>query len=320
MNRKHIVAALMLTLIMIGVGTAFVQPQEAHALEAFIHKVKSDCASIQLGITLVHRNDDNAGGEDWFRMIVYEREAWVYPSTYLAQVDERITGSQSPFYWLTHRIETVTHRGRYTIEIWDLDKNGNPVEMLDQVHHECGTGVSWRGNQVQGPGAIHTLNPAPNSENRRELPYPNCSVLVPFYTTNTAPEPGVIVFTWSDQPQRDVDNPREWHAMTLTVGTGDYFVGGIMQGFNHIFSMPCGVYINAYFIPDSTKLQYLMPSQYWPNTSYGTGVIPSEAQAPYYTVFPLNGAQRSDPDAPPTSTPRPATATPIPSPTPSATP
>ncbi len=314
MGRKNTILLITLAALAALTAVLIAQPREALALQAHVDKVKSDCVSVQFGITLIHRTEDNDDGQDRFRMYLYENEPWHdNDNGRLTVIDEGIVAEQSPFYWVTNRIEAPTYRGRFTVELWDLDKNGNPVELLDQVNYDCGNEVAWRGISADGPASLNTLAPNPNTENTRELPYGTCTVRMPVNTTNVAPESGAVIITWSAGPDRDA---AEFHYKTREVEEGFYFNGDIAD--HSLFSVPCGVYIRMYFQPDSTKLVYQMPSQYWPNSSYGAGTDANVDGAVFHTVFPLNGPQRTDPDAPPTYPPRPATATPIPSETPTA--
>lgn len=316
MRRAVIVVAVMIVVVG-AVLAASVQPTQA--LEAHISKVKSDCVSLEMGVTLFWRMSDNDNDEDVFRVFIYEREAFA-DTTAITIFDERIVEEQSPFYWKTHRISAPTYRGRYTIEIWDVNDVGDPWTLLDQVHYECSTGISWRGgDDIEGAGSIHTLEP-PDGLNVKEPPF-GCGVEMPIFTTNQAPEDGAIILTWSGGLDR---NSPEYHWRTIEVSAGDYFTGDPERegGENDQINVPCGVYMRMFYQPNSTKILYQMHSQYWPDRSYGTSMEPASLQAPFHTYFPLNGPPRTDPDAPPTPTSRPVTPTPTPTPdgTPTATP
>jgi len=305
--RRRIWYGLLALMVFAAALAAGLRPQPVEALRGHIAKIKSDCNSVELGITLVWTTSDNNQGEDRFRLYVYEREASI-PAVPRFVQDEAIVRDQSPFYWVTHRINAPTFRGRYTVELWDLDKNGNPSNMVDQVHYECSLNASWRGTAESVGGIVRTLdmtgaaNLAP--------PFANCEMYMPLYTTNQAPESGAVLVMWSGGPDREY---LEYHWATIPVAAGDYFNGKDNRSYIRV---PCGVYIRVYFQPDSTKLVFQMPSQYWPNSSYGTGMQDGKTLQSYHTVFPLDGPPRTDPEAPPTSTPRPVTPTPLPSATP----
>ncbi len=308
---RRVVLGLLAAIVVLGVILS-VNVQPTQALQAHIYKIKSDCNSVELGITLVWRKADNDQGQDRFRLMVFQREVWA-PIQPLYQIDEGITENQSPFSWVTHRIPAPTHRGRYTIEVWDLDWAGNPFQLIDQVHYECSNNVSWRGGTIDGgPGRYRTPDPTQAALNAP--PFGTCEAWMPLYTTNRAPESGAIILVWSGLPRRDAP---EFHWRTIPVAQGDYFTGEWVKG--HMFKVPCGVYIRAYFQPDSTKLLYQMPSQYWPDRSYGVPMQADSTGPSYHTVFPLNGPPRTDEGAPPTATPRPVTPTPVPTITPTPT-
>jgi hypothetical protein len=94
-------------------------------------------------------------------------------------------------------------------------------------------------------------------------PFPaliTCYSRTPFYTTNGAPEAGAVVIMWTYGTER---GEQEYHLQTIPVGYGDTF---------DMFEVttPCSTYLRVYFQPDSTKLLYYMPSQFWPHDLYGT--------------------------------------------------
>jgi hypothetical protein len=195
--------------------------------------------------------------------------------------------------------------------------------LLDQVHYECSTGISWRGGDVEGAGSIHTLEP-PDGVASKNPPF-GCGVEMPIFTTNQAPESGAVIITWSGVPDRDDVYFQEYHWRTIEVAAGDYFngvPGGEPTPEEDWFHVPCGVYLWLYYQPDSTKILYHMPSQHWPDRPFGAYMLERELPEPYHTFFPLDGPPRTDVDAPPSPTPRPMTPTPTPdgTTTPTATP
>lgn len=292
---------------LIGAALAFtlaIRPEPAHALQAAINKVKGDYGSVEAGITLIWENADDSARRDWFRLKVYA--SGQTSATPIAQFDEKISPAQSPFYWNTHRIPAISTNGRYIVELWEIDKNGTEFFMIDQVVHDSFAHLSWRGGEIQGIAGTHTL-PPPQED---QIPlYPGCSMYMPIYTTNMAPESGAVLVVWTGNPDHD-DGERDenvWY--TFQVAKGDYFTGHDAKG--HVIPVPCGLYIRLYFQPDSTQALYLMPSQYWP-AEYGTGMLPNKTLMSYHTLFPLDGPVRTDAEAQPTSTPRPSTPTPLP--------
>ncbi len=292
--------------------TLSVQPQPARALQASIHKVKGDYVSIEASVSLIWENADDSAGRDWFRVKVYAQGQT--NATPLAQFDEKITADQSPYYWVTHRVPALNSNGRYIIELWEINKNGKELFIIDQVVYDTFANKSWRGGDITGAAATHT----PVYIQQDQIPlYPGCVMYMPIYTTNQAPEAGAVLVVWTGNPAHaeGVRDENIWY--TFHVARGDYFTGHDSDG--HAIPVPCGLYIRLYFQPDSTKQLYLMPSQYWP-AEYGTGMQNNHSMMSYHTVFPLDGPPRTDAEAQPTSTPKPATATPIPTATPTVIP
>ncbi len=67
--RRRLIAALIALALLMGLVLASASP--AQALNTFISKVKSDCASVQAEITLIWTHDDG-GGYDRFRLEFYD--------------------------------------------------------------------------------------------------------------------------------------------------------------------------------------------------------------------------------------------------------
>jgi hypothetical protein len=270
------------------VAAALIQPpRQATALEAWIEKGKSDCASIEVAVTLLYTRDDTGaeGNRDFFKIVLYDGTL----GHFLYEIPESITDEQSPFYWQTGRIPTAAYDGLYRVEMWDTDDHGNRQRMIDQAYVQCQTQNNWRASP---PG----ITPAAVPDDHYEV---TCHSRTPLYTTNGAPEPGVVIMVWTLGTERGTT---EYHLQTIPVNTGDMFDG--LE-----FSVPCDVYLRVYYQPDSTKLLYYMPSQYWPHDLYGTADHEFEVGPIYHTFFPLNGPVRGA-----TSTPTPSIPTVTPTP------
>ncbi|HEC23663.1 MAG TPA: hypothetical protein ENI95_12190 [Chloroflexi bacterium] len=286
--RRRMLSILLLAALLSLI--TLIRPRPARALQAWFTKGASDCASIAASITLVYQTDDSTTGEhrDNFRLEIYDGTL----GHIMASVNESITQEQSPFYWVTHRIEAASYNGLYRIEVWDTDGNGDRVRLVEQAYYQCNTGNSWR-----------TLNPIDENPN---IPEVTCYARVPLYTTNTAPEPGVIIMMWTYSEERPAP---EYHLATRPVQPGDSLD-------NIELRAPCGTYLRLYYMPDSTRLLYSMPSQYYPHSLYGVPTSPPggpEVLAPaYYPFFPFDGLPRN---VTPSPTPE-ATATPEPTATP----
>lgn len=260
------------TAVLLGVLALIAQPGEpAHAMQAYLDKVKSDCSSIQASITLVYNHDDTGGGDlrDHFRLEIYDRA-----NNRLATIDESITNEQSPFYWQTGRIPAAAFDGKYKIEVYDTNDQGGSQGRIEQVWHDCTTDLSWRESQPQDTETGY-------------VPEVTCWARVPVWTTNHAPERGAVVAVWSYYPEREEDNPeyREYLVTSMRVLQGQSLDYNELQA-------PCDSYLKLYFQPDSTKILYYMPSQYWPHDSYGVPDKAGEVGPIYYTVFPLDGAEK----------------------------
>ena len=267
------------------------------ALSAWFAKGKSDCSSVDSAITLTYTHDDTGDDEDrdHFRLELYDN----FTGTLLASIDESITREQSPFYWQTGRlIAAVTlpeekikkkeGRGIYRIEVWDTDDKGNKVNRVEHVFLQCETNESWREDP---PHVTQEVNVPPSIE---------CYARMRVYTTNRAPEDGAIVVQWTLGPSRDEDI--EYHLYSIPVSRGDTFDG------DQELNVPCGQYIRLYYQPNSTKLLYYLPSQYYPHDLYGSELDENDVGPIYHTFFPLDGPSRN------------ATATPSPTPSPSPSP
>lgn len=282
--------------LLAGTVLAARPPQETHALQAWLQKAKSDCESLQAAITLVYTHDDTGDAEyrDFFKLEIYDEAG-----NFLAHIDESILQEQSPFYWQTGRIPANPFNGKYKLVMLDTDDKGNMIRRIERVWHDCTTGYSWR-----------TEKPLPDDP---DIPEVTCWAWVPIFTTNLAPEDGAVVALWSYLKERDKDDPeyREFHLSTIDVAPNE----GLDE---YWLRAPCGTYLKLYFQPDSTKLIYYMPSQYWPHDSYGVPDDENDVGPVYYTFFPLDGPIRPEILA---QTPQPtATPTQTPTPTPTATP
>ncbi len=289
MRRRMII--LLAALALVSVSLAAQPPDETYALQAYLEKAKSDCLSLQAAITLTYNHDDTGDEEnrDYFRLEVYDMADHL-----LAHVEESITQEQSPFYWQTGRLPAAPWNGKYLIVVLDTNDKDKEIRRIERVLYDCTTDYSWREDK-----------PVPREKNK-ELPDPDCYAWAPIFTTNLAPEDGAVLIMWSYDPVR-IDNPEfvEYHLVTIDVMPN--------TGLDHaLLYAPCGTYLRAYFQPDSTKMLYYMPSQYWPHDIYGVPKEHNELGPVYYTFFPLDGPPR---DEFPTLTPAP-TLTPLPTLTP----
>jgi hypothetical protein len=284
MRRRIMLLALTVVTVISGV---LATPRPAQALRAWYYKGVSDCASIAAGITLIYSTDDTVGDDehrDYFQLEVYDGTL----GHELAHIEESITEEISPFNWVTHRIEAASYNGLYRFEVWDTNANGDRLRLVEEAYYQCNTGNSWR-------------PPSDERPDDPEMPNVECYMRVPLYSTNTAPEPGVIVMMWTYSAERP--GP-EYHLATRPVAKGDSLDELEVRA-------PCGTYLRLYFVPDSTRLLYSMPSQYYPHSPYGVPEGEPESVAPSYnTVFPFNDLPR---DVTPSPTP---TETPTPTPTP----
>jgi|GEM_PF-2559180 len=288
MRRRMVMTFAASLALAAAVLLAEVRPTEA--LSATIVKGKSDCASIELGITLVYNQDDTGGSDlrDHFKLEIYDKDL----GHLIAQIKESILQEQSPFYWQTGRIPGATYQGDYRIEMWDTNDKGEKLRRIDQAYLQCSTQNMWRDFPVE------------TTPRYEDYPAITCYSRIPIWTTNGAPEKGAVIINYTFGTER---TDQEWQITTLTVNPGDTLD-------NTEVSVPCGTYIRIYYQPDSTKLLYYMPSQYWPHNLYGSLNDANSLGPIYNTFFPLNGPLRGNATYTPTATS--ATWTPTPSGTP----
>ena len=256
--RRRLIAALIALALLAGLVLASASP--ARALNTFISKVKSDCASVQAEITLIWTHDDG-GGYDRFRLEFYDAGS----GRLISAVNEQIAQQQSPWFWQTHRVESGASNWHYRLEMWDIDGAGNKLNRLDTVEHDCVTHASWR--PLEQPVAKT-----------------DCSAWMSFYTTNMAPEDGTLTVVWSygRSPQEELN-----HFLAVwPIQKGE----GLDSG--DFLQVPCNVYIKLFYQPYSTKQLYFMPSQFWPNEGYGTSYVAGGWTPRYYTYFPLDAPPR----------------------------
>jgi len=275
--------------LLYAAGLLLGRPPAAMALEAYIEKGKSDCASVEVAVTLIYSHDDTGAPEnrDMFKLVVYDGTT----GAQLYEIAESISQDQSPFYWQTGRIPTAAYNGLYRVEMWDTDDKYVRQRRIDQVYVQCQTQNNWRANPVPLTAAV-----VPDEHYQV-----TCYSRMPLYSTNGAPETGVVIVMWTLGTQRN-ESSVEYHLQTIPVEPGDTLDGEEIR-------TPCSTYIRVYFQPDSTKLLYYMPSQYWPHNLYGTADHDFELGPVYHTFFPLNGPVRG---ATPTPTPSIPTVTPTP--------
>jgi hypothetical protein len=266
-------------------------PKPTSAMTATIDKGKSDCSAAELGITLTYSQDDTTDADlrDYFQLEIYDNNT----GGQLVSIKESITHNQSPFFWQTGRLTgAIDPRSLYRIELWDLDAGGNKLRRIERVFLQCSTQNMWRDTPPQ-------LTPPPTTT---VYPAMTCTARVPIWTTNRAPENGAVIFQWAYGSDRSY---QEFHISAAEVKKGDTFDLSEVE-------VPCGVYLRLYFQPDSNKLVYYMPSQYWPHDVYGTPTTQGQVGPIYHTFFPLNGPNRyatTTPTPKPTVTPT-VTATP----------
>jgi hypothetical protein len=247
-------------------GLFFGSVKQAYGFQAWIQSVSGDCKTIRVDSSLIWDTDD-INGNDRFLLEVYNNKN----GALLASFDEQIAREQSPWFWRSHAIEAVgsTH---YRIDMWDIDANGKKLRLMDRVAYDCSTGALWRLDE--------NLQPTPV-----DPPLEGCRSWVPFFSTNLAPEDGVVTITYTHSPWYDTPH-YFWAVFLVKEGEG--------LGPESELAMPCGVYVRAYYQPDSTKQIYYLPAQYWPQTAYGTAPENGQTAPRYYTVFPLNNAPRPD--------------------------
>lgn len=280
MRRRLIIGSIALIYL---ISSLVVPSQETHALMAWLEKAKSDCKSVEAAVTLTYSQDDTGASDrsDHFKLVIFDGAK----GTWLAEIKESILQEQSPFYWQTGRIEATSSNGLYRIEVWDTDDQGGKQRIIEQVYLQCQTQNTWRADPVP-------VTP------RADGFAITCYSRTPFYSTNGAPEKGAVLVMWTFGKER---TDQEYHLQTIPVERGTTF---------DMFEVrtPCSTYLRLYFQPDSTKLLYYMPSQYWPHDLYGTADQDFEVGPIYHTFFPLDGPVRG------------ATATPVPTVAPTATP
>ncbi len=255
--RRRMFAALAIVGLL---AAALASASPARALSTWIAKVRSDCTAAQAEMTLVWGTDDGSG-YDRFRLELYDEAN----GALLTSVTEQISRQQSPWYWQTHRMAGPPSAARYRIEVWDIDAGGNRISLLDDMRHDCETHNSWR---------VHD----------RSLEVSGCRASMSFYTTNLAPEPGIVTAVWSygRHPQVEANSLLAlWH-----VERG--------QGLDSTSRMdvPCSVFVKLFYQPDTSRLLYFMPSQFWPNEGYGTASAAGDSTPRYFTYFPLDGPRR----------------------------
>ncbi len=283
--RRRLVFGLIAALYLAGV--LLIPQKGTQALSAAFEKGKSDCASIDAAITLVYTTDDTGASDyrDFFKLVIFDGTK----GHYMAEIAESITQDQSPFYWQTGRIPAAAYDGLYRVEVWDTDDKGNKQRVIEQVYLQCQTQNTWRDWPVP-------ITPLPG-------PVIACYSRTPIYTTNGAPEGGAVIVMWSYGKSR---TEAEYHLQTIPVGYG--FTFDMME-----IQAPCSTYLKLYFQPDSTKLLYYMPSQYWPHDMYGAAPLDFQVGPIYHTFFPLDGPLRGVTPAPTSSIPTTApSATPTP--------
>jgi hypothetical protein len=257
MSRK--VKILVLGLLICGVSS--VQPVIAEAgVQAYVHRIASDCESLDLGITLGYTHDD-WNGEDYYRLRVFDSDS----VDLVARVDGWIGPDRTPYYWQTGRIPAVTRDGVYRIEMWDVGEGEVLLNPIDSVYYDCKNGESRRIIDAEQEAQREL-----DSEGRPK----GGACIMPLYTTNTAPADGVVIVMWRREP-----GDTEFHVETLGVNTGD-------QLSSIPIYVPCAVNIRAYYQPFDAGGALFMPSQYYPDDDYGTPGEWEPNSPPYHTAFP----------------------------------
>jgi hypothetical protein len=247
-------------------GLFFGAVKQAYGFQAWIQSVSGDCSTVQINSSLIWDTDDG-GGYDYFRIEIYNED----DGSLITGFDERLTRKQSPWFWRTHAIDTVGATN-YRIEMWDIGATGKKYLLVDRVLYSCSTDTLVRpDNKLQ-------FSP-------EEPLSGGCRSWVDVYSTNVAPEDGIITVTYT---------------FTSWYDTPHYFwtVFPIEEGERLVeqdeLAMPCGVYARIYYQPDSTKQIYYLPAQYWPQGAYGTASELGQRAPRYYTVFPTT--QRPQPE------------------------
>jgi hypothetical protein len=223
---------------------------------------------------------------DYFRMIVFESTG----VEQLARLDAYIQQESSPAYWRTGPLPGTPEDGLYHIEIWDIDDDGTRIRKLDDVFHQCHTGATWRRGDEEEYESDDEDDDDDEDEDEDEReereefleqypappnPEVGCKVIVPVTTVNPAPEPGVVMVVWSygTGPLNT-----HYHEATIQVAAGEYLA-------DYPVSVPCGVYVLAFYQPFSTDEHYFLPSQYAPEL-YGSMPDDDLDSPSYHTHFP----------------------------------
>jgi hypothetical protein len=280
--KKRLAAIALPTLVLLLSLVALAAPGKSHAAQTWIARVTSDCSAVDIELSTVYLYNDEHG-RDYFRMIVFESTG----VEQLANFDAYIRQENSPTYWRTGPLPGTPEDGLYHIEIWDIDDDGERIRKLDDVFHQCHTGATWRSDEErhnEDNDEDDDEDDEDEDEDEEDMddkypPRPNtevmCKSIVPLTTANPAPEPGVVMVVWSygTGPLNT-----HYHEATIQMAAGEYLA-------DYPVSVPCGVYILAFYQPFSTNEHYFLPSQYAPDLF---GSMPDEdLDSPsYYTHFP----------------------------------
>jgi hypothetical protein len=260
---------------------ALAAPGKSRAAQTWIARVSSDCSAIDIEMSVIYLYDDD--DQDYFRVIVFESTG----VEQLANFDAYILQENSPAYWRTGPLPGSPEDGLYHIEIWDIDDDGERIRKLDDVFHQCHTGATWRRadeEEYEQDDADDDNDDDDDDDDDEDLddkypPPPNtevgCKVIVPVTTINPAPETGVVMVVWSygTGPLNT-----HYHEATIQVAAGEYLA-------DYPVSVPCGVYILAFYQPFSTNERYFLPSQYAPDL-YGSMPDEDLDSPSYHTHFP----------------------------------
>lgn len=248
------IPVLLAALLIAALLSVVVRPAPALALQTQIVKVSGACGSISVDTTLLHISDDG-NGEDRFWFRIFEGDS----ATQLVHIEESIARAESPLFWRNGPFAIHSANGLYRVEVWDLDKSGQPVRQIDAVYYQCLTGAAWR------PATAFAQDP--------EVPVITCSASMPIWSTNTAPKAGTVFAVWSYSRKQTDD---EYYVTTFRLGKGDRL-------YHSGLAVPCGVYIRLYWAADGgTTLTYL-ESQYHPHDNYGTPAKDGQ-RGPWYTT------------------------------------
>jgi hypothetical protein len=282
-TKKRLVSIGIPLLVILSL-VALAAPGKTQAAQTWVARVTSDCSSIDIELSTIYLYNDEHG-RDYFRMIVFESTG----VEQLANFDAYIRQENSPTYWRTGPLSGTPEDGLYHIEIWDIDDDGERIRKLDDVFHQCHTGSTWRRadeEEYEDDDEDDEDDDDEDDEDDDEEdlddkypPPPNievgCMVTVPIATANPAPEPGVVMVVWSygTGPLNT-----HYHEATIQMEAGEYLA-------DYPVSVPCGVYILAFYQPFSTNEHYFLASQYSPDLF---GSMPDEdLDSPsYYTHFP----------------------------------